>query len=239
MFDDKTTSYDFNLHFAPIPDNIPDINSFCSVIAQPYDDGFTQTDINIVLCSAKVFHEVLCHLPQYSRKQAIDYITLPELKPAMNPQTMQVTDSSNSVQNVSNMISKFPFPVVQCDEGHVIHSFLVRDRREKCNMNSAQFLMNSEDKSRTGTGRDSSVKENSYKEDKKKYNVKVSMFLCQKEGLNIQVPYTVLCDFRSDCPDNSDEYFCQYFAQATLRGFCYPNSLSCGQSKQVNSSFHV
>ena len=107
----------------------------------------------------------------------------------------------------------FPFPYIICSGNHVTHTFLACE--ENCYGDS--MFMESE---KWGVPEPTSCHA--------PLTSLPPLFLCNNGGQ--RVPYSVLCDFRSDCTDSSDEDFCTFLQ-------CIANiQRSCGSSKQVTSS---
>ena len=85
--------------------------------------------------------------------------------------------------------------LVTCLNGHVTHAFLSCDRKSRCGQVICHFI-----KERTNPTEAISAAELSVDT--------VAMYSCTSDGT--EVSYTLLCDFRQDCADNSDESFCHH-----------------------------
>ena len=103
---------------------------------------------------------------------------------------------------------------VSCPKKHVTHSFLACDLPSACWLTSNGIFVSTEE------GKDIPLAS----------SCPINMtslppsFLCTS-GVQ-RVPYTLVCDHRADCQDNSDEDFCHYAA-------CSRSTFTCGVSKQV------
>ena len=105
--------------------------------------------------------------------------------------------------------------LVMCPAGHMVHAFLACDAQSSCGVNQSlgrcqvvtmDFRMKHTDyrhgRTLQGESRDT--------ESKPEGNtlMSVDMFQCHEYGGTI--PYTLVCDFREDCVDRSDETFCRH-----------------------------
>ena len=105
------------------------------------------------------------------------------------------------LKNTLQVLNRRNSTFVDCPSGHVTHDFLSCDVDSHCGVdkysaycalpNSADFGSN-RNPPHTG-GEDLFT---------------VKMFHCHARGGTI--PYTLVCDYRNDCADNSDEIFCQH-----------------------------
>lgn len=102
-----------------------------------------------------------------------------------------------------------PFPQVRCPRGHVTHTFLACDAKSSC------F-------SRTYVSNDWTVLSSCGVQ----LQPELPSFACT-DGFE-RVPYSLVCDYRRDCLDNSDEDFCVF---APCAG---DTPSQCADSKQVN-----
>ena len=85
--------------------------------------------------------------------------------------------------------------LVKCPDGHVVHDFLSCDSDSHCGIDrDADRCALTRQTRRNDTGG--------------KAMISVEMFHCHQYGGNI--PYTLVCDFRNDCPDKSDEEACAH-----------------------------
>ena len=107
---------------------------------------------------------------------------------------------------------------ISCPKGHVTHGFLACDLPSACWLSSDAVQFAS---AREGRGIPSVA------------SCPANMtslppsFPCAS-GVQ-RVPYTLVCDHRADCHDNSDEDFCQY-------AVCSESASTCDASKQVRST---
>ena len=97
--------------------------------------------------------------------------------------------------------------MVICSAGHVTHTFLSCDPESRCGQSTCFFSK--------GTKNAADI---------------VAMYSCTSG--DIEVSYSLLCDFRQDCADNSDESFCYHpvckgFSCTT--GQCLPLSKRCNE----------
>ncbi|XP_070179106.1 G-protein coupled receptor GRL101-like [Littorina saxatilis] len=95
----------------------------------------------------------------------------------------------------------FPLPVLACQDEHVTFPFL------PCQSPSLQVYLS-----------------DNFTAIKKPVQEEIPSFTCDN-GVQ-QVPYTLLCDHRQECSDNSDEDFCQF------QPCSGSTPLQCGSSKQ-------
>ena len=97
---------------------------------------------------------------------------------------------------------KSQFPVQQinqtlvvCPEGHATHAFLSCDPKSRCGQTRCHFVQ--------GTNAISDVISATH------HSVDtVAMYSCS--SIDTELSYSLLCDFRQDCADNSDESFCHH-----------------------------
>ena len=62
------------------------------------------------------------------------------------------------------------------------------------------------------------------------------MFQCVTDQ---RVPFTLVCNYREDCADGSDEDFCDYFPFSNDKGYCSLGSKPCGSMGQVSLSLSL
>ena len=99
--------------------------------------------------------------------------------------------------------ARFKFETVECPGGHVTHSFLACDARSSC-WGARDFKMDASSWGERGGTRSppfNSVCGVSLKP-------LPPAFTCDN-GVQ-SVPYTLVCDYRWDCSDSSDEEFCHF-----------------------------
>ena len=87
-----------------------------------------------------------------------------------------------------------------CPHGHVTHEFLVCDHKAQC----GQVLYESVCTFLNSTGNSTEV----VLAAAKRSSFHMSTYTCSAGAVTI--PYTLVCDFTSDCPDQSDESFCTH-----------------------------
>lgn len=120
---------------------------------------------------------------------------------------------------------------VQCPHGHFTHSFLATDPQAYCwPFDSDPHVVSKHMLSQTkptnySTSETPTAKMSDSFEDQSSFLLP-PMFVCD-EG-DQQVPHSVLCDHRPDCPDASDEDFCVFRA-------CEGGLLPCVDGKQVSA----
>ena len=103
-------------------------------------------------------------------------------------------------------------PVIICPAGHVTHAFLSCDHKSHCGQAECFFSKGPRDR------RDAlSVSQNTA--------MMVAMYSCS--GDKMEVSYSLLCDFRQDCADKSDESFC-------VHSLCQELSCTNGQCLSMN-----
>ena len=105
--------------------------------------------------------------------------------------------------------------LVTCAAGHVTHGFLSCDQKSRCGQAVCYFVRETRN-----AGKVISTVQHSAET--------VAMYSCT--GVDTEVSYSLLCDFRQDCADNSDESFC-YHPPCTeftcTNGQCVPKSKPC------------
>ena len=86
--------------------------------------------------------------------------------------------------------------LVKCPDGHVVHDFLSCDSDSHCGIDrdADRCAFTGQARRRNNTG--------------DKAMTSVEMFHCHHYGGNI--PFTLVCDFRNDCLDKSDEEACEH-----------------------------
>ena len=84
--------------------------------------------------------------------------------------------------------------LVDCPEGHATHTFLACDPTSRCEQTPCMFVKRPEDNVDLSATHDP--------------NNTVELYSCS--SYNMMVHYTLLCDFKWDCQDGSDESFCQH-----------------------------
>ena len=96
--------------------------------------------------------------------------------------------------------------MIICPEGHATHVFLSCDPKSRCWQSVCFFVK--------GTRHAASI---------------VAMYSCTSG--DIEVSYSLLCDFRQDCADNSDESFCYH---PVCKGFSCTNGQCLSLNKHCN-----
>ena len=106
-------------------------------------------------------------------------------------------------------------PLLICPEGHVTHTFLSRDPKSRCGQTMCFFFK----------GTSSAIE---VPPDGRQVAPTVALYSCTSS--DTQVSYSLLCDFRQDCADNSDESFCRHPACKQLsckNGQCLSSDKQC------------
>ena len=110
-----------------------------------------------------------------------------------------------------------PHSLSICSAGHVTHSFLSCDRQSRCGQTACFFTKETGNVSAVTSAAQHSVDT-------------VAMFSCTSG--DTELSYALLCDFRQDCADNSDESFCHHPACKEVNctnGQCLPLSKHCNK----------
>ena len=102
--------------------------------------------------------------------------------------------------------------LIRCPEGHMTHSFLSCDPKSRCGQAVCTFV----NEARSVT-EELSVTQSTG-----------NMYTCS----NDVIPYTLVCDFRRDCPDGSDESFCQH---SSCNDFVCSNGQCVSSHKRCNN----
>ena len=135
-------------------------------------------------------------------------------------QILEHIHASRPVEFLRGNASSFFFQqtgqsLVTCPAGHVTHDFLSCDQKSGCRQAVCYFVRETRN-----TGKVISAVQHSADT--------VAMYSCT--GVDTEVSYSLLCDFRQDCADNSDESFC-YHPPCTeftcTNGQCVPKSKPC------------
>ena len=129
-------------------------------------------------------------------------------------------DVSQPVEFLLYSESSFSFhltrqTLVTCPEGHATHAFLSCDPKSRCGQTECYFSTRTREISSPISASRHSVHT-------------VTMFSCTSS--DTEVSYSLLCDFRQDCEDNSDESFCYQPPCAELsctNGQCVPMDKYC------------
>ena len=109
---------------------------------------------------------------------------------------------------------------VTCPKGHATHTFLACDIISEC--------WHADGRSGSGSARGGAVCS-------APLNPLPPLFACRDKGQD--VPYTLVCDHRSDCFDGSDEDFCVFHSANDMQnGFICSGEtgLQCGQTHEVS-----
>ena len=153
------------------------------------------------------------------------YVSRPEQKGHINFVCEKILDhmhafGSRPVEFLRGNTSLFFFQqtgqsLVTCPAGHVTHYFLSCDQKSGCGQTVCYFVRETRN-----AGKVISAIEHSAHT--------VAMYSCT--GVDTEVSHSLLCDFRQDCADNSDESFC-YHPPCTeftcTNGQCVPKSKPC------------
>ena len=129
---------------------------------------------------------------------------------------------THSVEYFPDQLSMLAFQrsnqsLVICPGRHVTHAFLSCDAKRQCGQATCFFLNTTMRLSQVLPAAQRSV------------NI-VAMYTCT--GDDTEVPYSLLCDFRQDCADKSDESFCHHphCKEFSCRnGQCLPRNKSCNK----------
>ena len=90
---------------------------------------------------------------------------------------------------------QFKHGLVICAEGHVTHAFLSCDLKSRCGQSKCNFYKETRLVVEVISATHHSVDT-------------VAMYSCS--SVDTELSYSLLCDFRQDCADNSDESFCHH-----------------------------
>ena len=163
----------------------------CTLMYRSYRTHFDR--IAAAHCESPFCNALLCQKKVLQKKSARGPADLPEL--------------NNSAQSVSQRHRTF----VKCPANHVVHDFLSCDAESYCEGDQfparCDLLVVSAAANQDmlfHTERNSSKPRDSHLKDK----TFVEMYKCLEYGGTI--PYTLVCDFRKDCIDNSDEKYCRH-----------------------------
>ena len=112
--------------------------------------------------------------------------------------------------------------LVMCPARHMVHAFLACDAQSSCGVNqslgrcqvvtmdsSMNHTDNRHGRTLLGETRDT--------ESKPDGNTLMSVYMFQCLGYGGTIPYTLVCDFREDCVDRSDETFCRHKEESMFR----------------------
>ena len=129
---------------------------------------------------------------------------------------------THSVEYFPDQLSMPAFPrsnqsLVICPGRHVTHAFLSCDARSHCGQTACFFLNTTMRLIQVLHAAQRSVNS-------------VAMYTCT--GDDTEVPYSLLCDFRQDCADNSDESFCHHphcKEFSCTNGQCLPSNRGCNK----------
>ena len=103
--------------------------------------------------------------------------------------------------NTTLLVTRSSQPFIVCPDGHATHGFLSCDPESRCGqeeyVTSCAFPKNEVVVAvQEGFGHSDA------------HTKAVAMYTCSNEAATL--PYTLVCDFRNDCHDHSDEYFCKH-----------------------------
>jgi hypothetical protein len=170
--------------------------------------------------------------------------------PSVSPQDEDApttpTSSSSSLAHLSTSlgdddvlkfnftVADFPFPVVRCEAGHVIHRFLQWDSVSSCaSQTKTESTTSSAEPSQLAHGNNSKVHGDA-KVTSTWQTTPLPQFECRDEATGQSVPYTLVCDNRTDCFDSSDEDFCTASTWMGSSEQCRLDAFPCGLDRKVS-----
>ena len=135
-------------------------------------------------------------------------------------QILEHKHASRPVEFLHGNASSFLFQqtgqsLVTCPAGHVTHDFLSCDQKSGCRQAVCYFVRETRNAGKVIPGVQHSADT-------------VAMYSCT--WVDTEVSYSLLCDFRQDCADNSDESFCYHLpctGFTCTNGQCVPKSKPC------------
>ena len=193
---------------------------------------------SVVATDRTVLHHTLNHylkkVPLTSRKACLFFHMedlLPYICPILHRQVRYhgtcrfVLTKGTTYQDENDvlMMSNVSFPIrgrtqdfTKCLNGQVTHTFLARDPHRACKEETMPISLRSP------------MKQWYDLHGRPDHSTSFNAFLCDDDSTRLS--YNLVCDFRQDCPDRSDELFCQHpLCQAFLctNGECVSYTKRC------------
>ncbi|XP_070175951.1 uncharacterized protein [Littorina saxatilis] len=138
-----------------------------------------------IACDEYLYQDYVCQITVHNITGNTS-ILLPPLFPGSNDGVNTSAMFVNNGNGSSSPLDEDNLMYVRCEDGHVTHNFLSCDTRSQCGEKSYPSQCSIE-----SNGSDTNS---------------VEMFPCDDQTMTIH--YTLVCDFRQDCHDGSDESLC-------------------------------
>ena len=133
----------------------------------------------------------VCEQLIHNQKHSADHV--------VSPPQLSTTDKTQMLRNLS---------LVQCPDGHVTRDFLSCESQSRCGMTCAVFacpLSSPEDKTSISFDGTLATLHSQEIQVTPKY---IPMFVCDQGRISIS--YSLVCNYREECSDVSDEDFCKH-----------------------------